>query len=75
MTINNITFLHDIIPSDMFIINNPSITIHHINDFLQWKLFLNKLEIDKAYVVILEFVPFWDFYNSNGPTILLSNPF
>jgi hypothetical protein len=75
LSISRITFLKDIVPSDITIINNPSISIHHINDFIEWKFFLNQLEVDKVYVVTLEFVHIWDYYNSDGPIITLSNPF
>lgn len=74
MTINRITYLKDIIPNDMFCINNPYITRFYFNDYIEISQFLNQLEKDKAYVVSFEFICSWLMYEQDDPTILLSKP-
>ena len=74
MSTNKITFLHDIYPDSICFLNNPKSAILHINDFLEWRTFLNYLEIDKVYVVSLEYVPFWGLFDSDYPIITLSEP-
>ena len=76
MSLFKITYLKDILPNSLLIINDPEFTIQKSNDLLEWKLFLNKLEedFDKIYVVTLEFVKEFDFFNEDAPRIFLSDP-
>nr|YP_009487317.1 hypothetical protein [Russula virescens]AWB36219.1 hypothetical protein [Russula virescens] len=75
MSRNKINFLRDFIPNDFFFIKDPLIKIFHIPDFLEWQLFLNELSESKFYVIEVEFVPNWDLYDEDGPTIKLCKPF
>ena len=74
MSITRITYLNEFIPNEMFISNNPQIEIWNFWDKLEVKQFLNKLEIDQAYVVTFEFVTSFMIHDRDGPSILLGKP-
>jgi hypothetical protein len=74
MSINRITFLDQVIPHGMFIFNNPSVDVLHFYDSLDLRIFLNRLKIDKAYVVTFEFVTSLMVYNEETPVLSLSKP-
>jgi hypothetical protein len=69
-----ITYLDEFIPQGIFCINNPKIAIIDYYKFVDIKKFLNNLEFDTQYVITLEFISSFAFYDSDGPTIHLSKP-
>jgi|ERR1700760_1726582 len=74
MTINNITFLDQIIPNGMFCFTNNLSTVFHFCDSIEITKFLNTLEHDQAYVVTFDFIYSTLMYNEDVPTINLSKP-
>jgi hypothetical protein len=74
MSISKITFLHEIIPNDIFILNNPYVNRLYFNDTIEINQFLNELKNDTVYVVTLEFVYSWLLYEEDGPIINLTKP-
>jgi len=74
MSLNKITYFHDIIPHDIIILNNVTTTIFHFSDIIKITQFLDSLEADKVYVVNLEFVYSFLIYDSDAPTINLYKP-
>lgn len=47
MSINNITYLDQIIPNNLFCFSNPLITQLHFNDTIELSLLLNTFDIWK----------------------------
>lgn len=74
MSINRITYFHDLIEHGIFIFNNPYISIFNFSDSLDVKHFLEELNEDQIYVVTFEFVYSFSTYDEEGPTINLSKP-
>jgi len=74
MSITNITYLQNIIPNDIIIINNPCVNRLYFIDFLEIKKFLLTLENDKVYVITFDFILTWLLYEENSPVINLSKP-
>jgi hypothetical protein len=74
MTINNITFLSSIYPHGLLFFNNPTTTRFYFSDYLDVKLFLDSLEIDKTYVISFEFIVSWLSYDEKSPVFTLSEP-
>lgn len=74
MSINRITFFHDIIPQDICIFSVYKFEIPYQYDWIQWAVFIDKLDKDELYVVTLELVVSWNSYDSDGPIINLSKP-
>jgi hypothetical protein len=74
MSINNITFLEEVIPHNMFCFSNNLTTWFYFNDIWEISEFLSELEYEQAYVVS------FDFYFSSllcceeTPAITLSKP-
>ena len=74
MSITNITYLKDIIPSKYFIWSDYDYITLHFTDIIEIKLFLQELQIDKVYVVTFELI-ISDLQDiENPPVITLSNP-
>jgi hypothetical protein len=74
MTINNITFLHQLVPNTMFVFNNSWKTRFYFNDSLEFTQFLASLETDQVYVLTFDFVISWMMYDEDNPVISLSKP-
>ena len=74
MSINNITYLDQIIPNRMFCFTNSLNTEFLFCDFIEVTKFLNTLEHNQAYVVTFDFIYSILMYNEDVPTINLSKP-
>jgi hypothetical protein len=74
MSINNITYLHDIIPSEMFIFTKNQIEVLDKFDWLEVRHFLNTLESNTFYVITFEFIPSMIMRDEHGPFLLLDKP-
>ena len=74
MSITNITYLSQFYANEMFVSNNATKIIFNFSDTIEITKFLANLDIDSIYVVNLEFVYSWLFYEEDGPVITLSKP-
>jgi len=74
MSTNKITYLDQFIPNKFLIISDPYIDRFYFNDSLEVSHFLDKIEIDKVYVVTFEFIYSWLIYDEDTPVITLSKP-
>lgn len=74
MSINKITYLSSIYPHGILFFNNPKVTRFYFSDYLDVKLFLNSLKIDKTYVISFDFIVNWLSYDEYSPVITLSKP-
>jgi hypothetical protein len=74
MSINKITYLQDVIPNKFFVFSDYDYTLFYFSDSLDIKLFLQELEIDKAYVVTFELIISEIIDTENPPVITLSKP-
>jgi hypothetical protein len=74
MTNRNITFLDQFIDHGIFTINNPKFLILSDYNKLDIKKFLNTLDIDKTYVLSIEYIYSWLLYDDEYPSIILSKP-
>jgi hypothetical protein len=77
MSINNITFLQDILNNCISnnCVSNLSNIRFYFNDSSEVKQFLNKLDSDNINILSLEFILSWPLYNEDDPVIVLSKPF
>jgi hypothetical protein len=75
MSINRITYLHQIIPSNFFVFADFLSHLLYFTDFIEVKQFLDLLEIDKVYVLTFE-LHVSDFNNDDDdiPVITLCKP-
>jgi hypothetical protein len=69
-----ISYLDEYIPQGIFCINNPKIAIINYYKFVDIKKSLNNLDSDTHYVITLEFISSFAYYDSDGPTIKLYKP-
>ena len=74
MSINKITYLDQFVFTNFTVFTNSLIKRFYFNDIIEVTQFLNELEIDKFYVVSLEFVLSWLQYKEDSPIIILSKP-
>lgn len=74
MTINNITYLDQIIPNQIFISTNSLNSSLFFYDSIEIKQFLQTLDMDCSYVVTFKFVISWLSYEEDSPTINLGKP-
>lgn len=78
MSINNITFLDDLLKGDqtsIFYLSESNFKRFYFSDKLEVTKFLNGLKDNKNYVVNLDFISNWSAYEIGEPTIILSKPF
>jgi hypothetical protein len=77
MSINKITYFHDIFPNftGIYVLSNPKINIFHFFDSIEVSEFLNSLETDKNYIVSPELINLANKYNPENPLFTLSDPF
>jgi hypothetical protein len=75
MSINRITYFHQIIPSNFFVFADFSFHLLYFTDFIEVKQFLNLLEIDKVYVLTFELhVSDFNDDDEDVPVITLCKP-
>jgi len=74
MTNNNITFLEQIIPNNLFCSTNAQKERLYLSDTLEITQFLLTLEHDTVYVVTFDFIFSWMMYDEDQPVISLTKP-
>jgi hypothetical protein len=77
MSRNNLTFLHDLIPSfdGIHIFTNTTDEVFYLFDSLEISVFLDGLENDKVYLISLALCNSAYKYEAGDPLISLSTPF
>ena len=73
MSINKITYLDQIIQNKFFVFADFHSYFLYFTDFIEVKQFLDKLEIDKIYVLTFE-LHMSEFTDDDLPVITLSKP-
>jgi|HubBroStandDraft_3_1064219.scaffolds.fasta_scaffold00084_11 hypothetical protein len=75
MSINKITYLHQVIPNKLFCFGSFMFSPLYFSDIIELKLFLNNLENDKVYVLTFELsLTDLESDDEDSPVITLSKP-
>lgn len=74
MSINNITYLDKVYPHGILFFNKPTISRFYFSDYIEVKLFLDRLHENKVYVISFNWVMSQLNYSEDSPLMTLSDP-